>query len=79
MPAASPVACILRLRVTCVDCLSAADHCGRWHLLVLVCAQVKSGDRVYVCSTGDGAILELSYPDMSLVRHRGCHPSVCSG
>lgn len=30
---------------------------------------VRAGDRVYVCSTGDGSILELSYPDMQLVRH----------
>jgi hypothetical protein len=25
-------------------------------------------DHVYICSTGDGAILELSYPSMKLVR-----------
>jgi hypothetical protein len=29
--------------------------------------QIRVGDRVYVCSTGSGSILELSYPDMTLV------------
>lgn len=33
--------------------------------------QVRVGDRVYVCSTGSGTILELSYPDMTLVRPVG--------
>lgn len=32
------------------------------------CVQVRVGKFVYVCSTGDGAILQLSYPDMQLVR-----------
>jgi hypothetical protein len=29
--------------------------------------QIRMGERVYVCSTGDGSILELSYPSMTLV------------
>lgn len=33
--------------------------------------QVRVGDRVYVCSTGNGTILELSYPNMALVRCSG--------
>ena len=32
---------------------------------------VRQGDRVYVASTGDGAILELAYPSLSVVRR---HP-----
>lgn len=38
--------------------------------------QVRVGDRVYVCSTGNGTILELSYPNMTLVRSSG-HTGVC--
>lgn len=31
--------------------------------------QIRVGsDRVYICSTGDGSILELAYPSMKLVR-----------
>jgi hypothetical protein len=33
--------------------------------------QIRMGERVYICSTGDGSILELSYPDMTLVRDAG--------
>lgn len=40
-----------------------ACHGGHLHA-----AQVRAGSFVYVCSTGDGAILQLSYPDMQLVR-----------
>ncbi|WIA37366.1 hypothetical protein OEZ86_014294 [Tetradesmus obliquus] len=29
---------------------------------------IRMGERVYVCSTGDGSILELSYPGMKLLR-----------
>lgn len=33
---------------------------------------VRAGDRVYVCDTGNGRILELAFPDMTLVREWGC-------
>jgi hypothetical protein len=36
--------------------------------LTVLLLQVRVGERVYVCSTGSGDILELSYPDMNLVR-----------
>ena len=32
---------------------------------------VRAGDRVYVCDTGRGAVLELSFPSMTLVRFGG--------
>jgi hypothetical protein len=32
---------------------------------------VRAGDRVYVCDTGNGRILELAFPDMTLVREWG--------
>ena len=44
--------------------------------LLLACRRfahdaVRLGDRVYVASTGDGTILELTYPSLSVVhRHQ---------
>ena len=29
---------------------------------------MRAGDRVYVCDTGRGAVLELAFPSMKLVR-----------
>lgn len=37
---------------------------------LFACAQILVGSHVYVCSTGDGSILELSYPKLKLVSSR---------
>jgi len=37
-------------------------------VVAIDCLQIRVGAFVYVCSTGDGNILQLSYPNMTLVR-----------
>jgi hypothetical protein len=57
------VCCILIVLQRCSGALCAAAAAAAADVV-----QVRMGERVYLCSTGDGSILELSYPSMTLVR-----------